>query len=183
MVGAGAQARINLKALAESFGIQQVRILTRSAASAERFAEEINSIGMESIIAGSPKEVLSGADIIVSTVPRSRETKPFLDPADVPGGAFVSAVDLAINWMEPFETFDRIITDDIPQARSFGQGGKIPYRGDYDADCGLILEADIKRSSATERVLAIHPGTVVGVWRHARTHSDFQCSPTACGQS
>ena len=78
------------------------------------------------------EEAIRGADLIVSTVPSGPALKPFLDPAWVAPGAFVSAVDLGRSWLDGFEAFDRIVTDDRAQAVMQHAEGRVRYGGAYD---------------------------------------------------
>jgi ornithine cyclodeaminase/alanine dehydrogenase-like protein (mu-crystallin family) len=106
-IGAGTQARVNLAALLESFPIEEVRIFTRTSRSANAFAEEIGSQGLEARVFEDPAKAVRDANIVVSTVPSAPDLHPFLSPDWVSAGAFVSAVDVGRSWMSGFEAFDR----------------------------------------------------------------------------
>ena len=108
-----------------------------------------------------------GSDIIVSTVPSGPNLKPFLDPGWVSPGAFVSAVDLGRSWLDGFEAFDRIVTDDRAQAIVQHAEGRVRYGGEYDTELAeLITGARPRAKRAEERIVMIHPGNIVGDARH-----------------
>ena len=164
IVGAGQQARVNLAALAEIFPLAEIRILGRSPVNAENFAREIRHRGLQARIMTDAEEAIRGADLIVSTVPSGPALKPFLDPAWVTPGAFVSAVDLGRSWRDGFEAFDRIVTDDRPQAVMQHAEGRVRYGGAYDTEIPeLITGARPPRERAEDRIVMIHPGNIVGV--------------------
>jgi ornithine cyclodeaminase/alanine dehydrogenase len=78
-----------------------------------RFAEDR---GLVAHPCDSIEETISGADLIISSVTLSGSVTPFIDASWLKPGAFVSAVDLGISWMEEsMKVFDRIIIDDLAQ--------------------------------------------------------------------
>jgi ornithine cyclodeaminase/alanine dehydrogenase-like protein (mu-crystallin family) len=164
LIGAGAQARVNLAALAEIFPLAKIRIFSRSPVNAEDFALEVRRRGLEADVLSTAEDAIRGSDLIVSTVPSGPSLKPFLDPAWVSPGAFVSAVDLGRSWLDGFEAFDRVITDDRAQAIVQHAEGRVRYGGPYDTELPeLITGARPPRERAEERIIMIHPGNIVGV--------------------
>jgi ornithine cyclodeaminase/alanine dehydrogenase len=163
-IAAGDQARVNLAALMRVLPLKEVRILSRTPASAERFARHAREKGLAAIIMTSAEETLRGADVIVSSVPSGPSLTPFLDPGWVSPGAFVSAVDVGRSWKDGFEAFDRVVTDDRAQAVVQRAEGRLAYGGDFDTELAeLITGARPGRQDAAERVVMIHPGNIVGV--------------------
>jgi ornithine cyclodeaminase/alanine dehydrogenase-like protein (mu-crystallin family) len=164
LIGAGLQARVNLAALRTRLPIREVRILGRSSANAEALAREVVAGGLEAKVMTDAREAVGGADIIVSTVPGGPALVPFLDPAWVSPGAFVSAVDLGRSWTDGFEAFDRIVSDDRVQARVQHSEGRVRYGGDYDSELPeLVTGRRPPRQAADDRIVLIHPGNIVGV--------------------
>lgn len=163
-IGAGAQSRVNLAALARHFSLAEVRVIGRSQANAEAFAGEVRGRGLKATVTTSPQAAVAGADIIVSTVPSSPGLVPFLDPAWVSPGAFVSGVDLCRSWKAGFEKFDRVVTDDRTQAVAQHAEGRLRYGGAYDTELAeLVTGKRPGRRRAEDRIVMIHPGTIVGV--------------------
>jgi ornithine cyclodeaminase/alanine dehydrogenase-like protein (mu-crystallin family) len=163
-VGAGLQSRVNLAALTEILPLNEVRILGRSRANADAFAEEVRRRGLEAIVQTDAETALRGADVIVTTVPSGPRLEPFLDPSWVSPGAFVSTVDVGRSWRDGFETFDRTVSDDRAQAVVQHKEGRMRYGGNFDTDLAeLVTGARPPRSTAKERIVMIHPGNIVGV--------------------
>ena len=164
-VGAGSQARANLASLRHFFPLEEVRIFTRTERSASAFAAEVESSGLTAKIYTQPEQALRHSDIIVSTVPSGPTLKPFLDPAWISEGAFVSAVDVGRSWMAGFEKFDRLVTDDRAQAEVQYVEGRMPLKLKYDTELAEIFtERRPPRERSLDRIAFIHPGNLVGVF-------------------
>ncbi|MCC6197242.1 MAG: NAD(P)-binding domain-containing protein [Burkholderiales bacterium] len=164
-VGAGAQARANLASLRRQFPLAQVRIVSRTQASASAFAAEVERSGLAVEITTHAEQALRHADIIVSTVPSGPQLRPFLDPDWVKEGAFVSAIDLGRSWLGGFERFDRLVTDDRAQAQVQYAEGRMPLALAYDTELGEIVTGRRPpRERPRDRVALIHPGNLVGVF-------------------
>lgn len=163
-VGAGAQARVNLAALDGILVIDEVRIVSRTRASADRFAEYVVQRGQRARVMPNEAAAFADADIVVSTVSAAPDLTPMLDPAWITPGTFVNAVDLGRGWMQGFSEFDRIVTDDRTQAEAQFRDGRLAHSGPYDSEIADILVGSRPgRVSATERIVLIHPGSVVGI--------------------
>lgn len=161
-IGGGTQARLNLDALLSVRPIRTVKVLSRSRASATAFADYVAAKGLTSEISDSAEAAVRDSDIIVSTVPSAPGLAPFLDPAWVSKGAFVSAVDVGRSWMPGFAEFDRRFTDDRAQAELQHSEGRMPYAGPFDGEIADLLTHECPPSFGGRSVL-IHPGNVVGV--------------------
>lgn len=174
-IGAGAQARANLQILLSDFQLQEVRIFSRTSRSAEGFADYVRAAGIRPNIVTHPKSAIEGSDIIVTSVPGGPDSTAFLNAEWVSTGAFVSAVDVGRSWIGGFEQFDRIVTDDREQAIIQHREGRMAYGGKFDTEIPeLLAGARPNRSSSAERIVVIHPGTVVGVL--AITHCILKCA-------
>lgn len=164
-VGAGVQARVNLAALQPLFPLREVRVLSRTAASAQGFAAHAAACGLQVRVFEDARAALEGADIIVTSVPGAPGLRPFLDPDWVGEGAFVSAVDIGRSWRGGFERFERLVTDDRAQALAQHADGRMPHAGPYDTEIPELLDASRPgRQRREERIVLIHPGNVVGVF-------------------
>lgn len=164
IVGAGNQARLNLEALDGVLPIETVRIITRTRASATKFAAFVEQRGQTPVIMQAGPAAFQGADIIISTVPASQELKPFLNPSWVGPGTFVNAVDLGRSWTDGFGAFDRLIVDDRDQAERQVADGRLSHRGPYDSEIADILsESRPGRQTEEQRIVLVHPGNVVGI--------------------
>jgi len=164
IIGAGTQARVNLEALDGILPIEEVRIASRSRASAEKFADHVRERGQRALVMEPGVEMFQGTDIIITTVPASPGLKPMLDPAWVGPGTFVNAVDLGRSWMQGFDTFNRCVVDDKRQAEQQYQEARLPHAGPFDSELAEILVGTKPgRRTDDERIVLIHPGNVVGI--------------------
>ena len=164
-VGAGVQARVNLDAVRLAQPIEEVRVLSRTAASADAFAKHVASLGLKARVETDPETAVRGADIIVTSVPSSVGLKPFLDPAWVSPGALISAVDVGRCWKPGFEAFDRMVTDNREQAVVSHKEGRMLYSGTFDTELPeLVTGLRPGRQSPKDRIAVIHPGDIVGVF-------------------
>lgn len=164
VIGAGTQARLNLEALDGILPVEEVRIITRSQASAETFSAFVRERGQAPVIVAANEAALADADVVFSTIPASPGLEPFLDPAWVSPGTFVNVVDLGRSWKQGFEAFDRVIVDDRVQAEQQFRDGRLRHGGPFDSEIADILNGNRPpRNEADERIVLIHPGNVVGV--------------------
>jgi alanine dehydrogenase len=164
-VAAGLQARLNLEALCEAFPLREIRILSRTEGSAQAFAQIVTERQLQPVVPRDPESAIRGADIIITSVPSGPGQKPYLDPAWVSQGAFVSAIDGGRSWLPGFEQFDRLVTDDRPQAAAQYADGRLAHAGPYDTEIPeLVAGLRPGREHRTERVALIHPGNIVGIF-------------------
>ena len=163
-VAAGLQARLNLEALCKTFPLRQIRILSRTEASARAFAQFVAERQLEPVLPSDPEAAIRGADIIISSVPSGAGQKAYLDPAWVSEGAFISAIDGGRSWLPGFERFERLVTDDRPQAAAQYADGRLAHAGPYDTEIPeLVAGSRPGREHRDHRVALIHPGNIVGV--------------------
>jgi ornithine cyclodeaminase/alanine dehydrogenase len=163
-VGVGVQAKVNLAALRSVRDIRSVKVLGRGRTSATAFADHAASLGLAVEVANSPEAAIRDSDVIVSSVPSGPGLTPFLDPAWVSPGAFVSAVDIGRSWLPGFETFERRVTDDRLQAEMQHREGRMNYGGSFTNELGdLIAASETSPIDPGRRSVIIHPGNVVGV--------------------
>jgi ornithine cyclodeaminase/alanine dehydrogenase-like protein (mu-crystallin family) len=89
--GAGVQARAQLEAACVVRQVREVRIFGRTPSSVEKFAAEVSAWpdAPQVVIAGSRKEAVSGADIVIAA---TTSEKPVFDGRDLSPGAHVTGV-------------------------------------------------------------------------------------------
>lgn len=163
-IACGLQARGHLDALAAAFPIREVSCYSRRLETAQAFAREAQQRGLAATAVTDPRAAIEGQDIVVTSVPRSRNIVQFLDPAWLAPGAFVSATDLARCWRcADLRRLDILATDDRAQSGEQAAAGHLPWAGGYDADlCELVTGAHAGRRSAEERAFFVHPGLGLG---------------------
>ncbi|MFC5498489.1 delta(1)-pyrroline-2-carboxylate reductase family protein [Caenimonas terrae] len=69
VVGAGAQGRAHLEAFAQGLGIREVRIASRSAASASALAAHARTLGLQASVADDPERQLADCPLAVTCTP------------------------------------------------------------------------------------------------------------------
>jgi ornithine cyclodeaminase/alanine dehydrogenase-like protein (mu-crystallin family) len=164
-VAAGLQARLNLDALCKTFPLRQIRIVSRTEASARALAQFVTERQLEPVIPRDPETAVRGADIIITSVPSGPGQEAYLDPAWVSEGAFISAIDGGRSWLPGFERFERLVTDDRPQAVAQHADGRLAHAGPYDSEIPeLVAGLRPGREHGKDRVALIHPGNIVGVF-------------------
>lgn len=160
-IGAGFQARTHLTAIRDVFpSLSRVTFYSRGSASANEFLSFIHECGLEGERAATPRQAVENQDIVVSSIPPATRT-PFLEPAWVSPGAFVSAVDLGRPWTTQgwATTFDVTATDDRQQSEDWGRAGKMLVPGRFDAEIGdLVLGQHPGRSHASQRTALLFAG-------------------------
>ena len=160
--GCGLQARTHLAALRHVLpGLRHACLLGRTEAPVRALAEEVEAAGMTVQIAHSPREVVAGMDVVVSSVPPSPGMRPFLDPGWLSPDAYVTAVDLGRSWIAEQwrQRFDVIVTDDHEQSGLLGRSGKMSYAGPFDAEIGdLATGACAGRTGPEQRTCLIFGG-------------------------
>jgi alanine dehydrogenase len=164
-IACGVQAMAHLEAFASEFPIREVACYSRRASTAEAFAQKVRAKGFDALVVTDPMDAVRGQDIVVSSAPRASFAAPFLDPAWLSPGAFVSGVDLARSWQaEGIRALELVATDHREQSEAEAlQPGVLPYRDSYDAD--LVELASGKHPGRThdaQRAMLIHPGLGLG---------------------
>jgi len=115
-IGCGLQARSHLRAMAANFPLREVRAFGRGKPNIDQLRKIAADLDLTFHIASSAQDATRGADIIISSITRRPDTKPFIDARDVEPRAFATLVDLGHPWLPPnLEHFDRIIIDDKEQ--------------------------------------------------------------------
>ena len=161
-IGCGVQARSHLRAMADVFPLAEVRAFGRGQVNIEELCGVAADLGLASHIAKSPEDAIRGADLVVSSVTREPDQKPFVDAAAVEPGACACLTDLARPWIPAsLKCFDSIIIDDKIQEASM----KDPM-APADLISGdltdLVLERVAPRASADDRTAFIFRGYALG---------------------
>ena len=128
VIGAGVQARKQLEALALVRPFEEVRIWGRNRDRAQACARELGGLpgmpaGCRFAAAGSAREAVEGADIVVTVTP-SRE--PIVRAEWLRPGMHITAVGSDEPDKQELEASvlaraDRLVADSLPQCRKFGE--------------------------------------------------------------
>ena len=163
-VATGAQARVHLPALKAVLPkLDRVIAYNRSRKGAEAFAAEARREGWNVEVTEDPRQAAE-ADVVVTSIPHSKTSQPFLDPAWVKPGAFISLVDCGRSWHPGLEKCERLVTDEHVQAAHEVAIGRFHVAGPFEADLkDLAVGKLAPRRSAAERAVACHSGHSLGI--------------------
>jgi ornithine cyclodeaminase len=115
IVGAGVQGRSHLEAFAAGLALREVRIASRSQASAQALADHAAALGLRATVVGDTDAALAGCPLVVTCTPASQVVLrgPVRDDAFVAAvGAFTPAmVELAPGLCRHFAEHGHIVLD------------------------------------------------------------------------
>jgi alanine dehydrogenase len=157
ILGAGVQARSHVDALREVRPPEEVRVWSRTARSAEVFADETRRrFGLRVTVAASAERAVRGADVICTV---TGSTTPVVEGAWLAPGAHINAVGAARpDWRE-------LATDVVRRARLFvdSRAGALTEAGDV---VGPIAEGAITERHIVAEIGDVfagrHPGRETG---------------------
>lgn len=161
LVGLGVQARAHLGALRAIFPIATVLAHGRRAATTAAFLDAARAEGIADVRAcDDPRDVLSQAEIVVTTVPRLSPRTGFLDAAWLAPGAFASLVDSGVSWnAATLGAFAQIFSDDVAQTRGHAEPGDATG-ADFAAGLAAVVGgAHPGRHEAAGRIGLLFSGT------------------------
>lgn len=122
MIGAGAQARMQLRAVARVRPVEQVWVFDAMAGAAERYAAEFGGAGFAVTPVGSVDEALKEADLVVTTTP---SYTPVVMAGHVRPGTHINAMGADTKGKQELdETLFRraaLVVDSLEQARVLGE--------------------------------------------------------------
>lgn len=163
IIGAGVQGRMHLRAFAEVFKLEEVRVMDIKEGAAERYREEMKAeLGLDILPKKSYQEVVEGADILctvtVGNEPMVR--KEWLKK----GSLVIAAGSYQELHPEVILSADKIFVDHWGQASHRGALAKLVEAGkigekDIHAEIGEILAGKKKgRENEGETILAVPIG-------------------------
>ena len=166
ILGCGVQGRSNLKALrCVRPGLKQVRAYDIHPDRARSYIQEMSRAypGLELIASDSPREAVTGADIIVTAGPILSEPKPSLEASWVKPGAFLCPLDYG-SYLKPevFRKADKFLTDDAQQILNPRSASYFPDMPPLYGDLGEVV-AQLKpgRETDTERIVCANLGLAI----------------------
>lgn len=157
IIGAGEQARLQLKALMLVRSIESISVWSRNVQQAERYAADMSrDYGLRCTVAGSVREALADADVAVTATP-SRE--PLVGAQDLHAGLHVTAMGSDAEYKTEISpsvfAAARYICDRLSQTRVLGELSHAIRAGAVAADTNF---AEL--------------GEVIAGRREGRTHAD-----------
>ena len=161
ILGCGVQGRTNLEALNVLFPLKQVKAYDVNTEAAHLYAQEINRrFGLQANAVSTPKEAVTGSDIIVTAGPILLKPHATIQPGWLEEGAFASLVDYDTYWSrQALKETSKFCTDDIPQLRLYQQMGYFQDIPPIYADLGELV-AGLKpgRENPLERTMTANLG-------------------------
>lgn len=161
ILGCGVQGRSNLEALRVLFAVDKVIAYDRSLENALRYADEMeDKWGLDVVVVDTPRQAVSGCDIVVTAGPILREPHATIEAGWLDAGAFASLVDFDSYWSRAaLAEVDKFCTDDVPQLHHYQQVGYFQDIPPIHASLGeLVTGQKPGRQSPDERTMAANLG-------------------------
>jgi len=121
VIGAGVQGQIQVQALAELFELDEVRIWDMSRGAVGRYVDRLSSLGIPVTAVETPRDAVTGADIIVTATPSRRV---LLEADWVANGTHVNGIGADARGKQEIDPalFARatVVVDKLHQCRELG---------------------------------------------------------------
>ena len=161
ILGCGVQGRSNLEALKVLFPVERVMAYDTNRESRELYAAEMSRrCGVEVEPVKTPREAVSGCDLVVTAGPILKTPHATIQPGWLGQGAFASLVDYDSYWhRDALREADKFCTDDIPQLDYYKTIGYFQDIPPVYADLGeLVTGRKPGRENPAERTIACNLG-------------------------
>jgi ornithine cyclodeaminase/alanine dehydrogenase-like protein (mu-crystallin family) len=161
VLGCGVQGRSHAEAMKELFPLQKMMAYDLNEDAKIKFAAEISrKFDLEVVPVKSPREAVSGCDIVVTAGPMSKTPHATIQAGWLEAGAFASLVDYDAYWQPAaMHEADKFCTDDRAQFQATRQGGYFPDIPDIHADLGeLATGKKPGRETPAERTMTANLG-------------------------
>lgn len=161
VLGCGVQGRTNVEALNALFALERVMAYDLDAQTARSYAEEMGTrLGLEVVVVDTPREAVSGCDLIVTAGPILKVPHATIQAGWMDEGAFASLVDFDSYWHpEAMKEADKFCTDDRAQLRYYESAGYFQVIPPVHADLGeLVTGRQPGRETSQERTMTANLG-------------------------
>ncbi len=161
MLGCGVQGRSHVEAMTELFPLKKVLAYDLSEDAGKQFAAEMSrNFDLEVVPVQSPREAVSGCDIVVTAGPMMKKPHATIQAGWLDEGAFASLVDYDSYWQPAaMHEVDKFCTDDRTQFESARQSGSFPDIPQVHADLGELATGQKPgRETPTERTMTANLG-------------------------
>ena len=161
-VGTGVQARSHLQAFSEMFPLEHIKIYGRGQANIDLLSNLAETLGMTSEVVDTPRDAVTGVDIVTTSVTHTGVDGPFLSADWLAEGSFAAIVDLGVPWFkDSFARMDRICIDDLAQE------GEMPVKladpKDVHGDLASLISGETtSRETHTDRTAFVFRGHALG---------------------
>lgn len=164
VLGCGVQGRTNVEALNTLFPLKRVMAYDVNTEAVRGYADEIGSrLNLEVIPVGTPREAVTGCDIVVTAGPILKSPHATIQTGWLDEGAFASLVDFDSYWHpDAMQAAAKFCTDDTPQLRQYQQMGYFQNIPEVHADLGeLVTGQKPGRETSEERTLTANLGLAI----------------------
>jgi ornithine cyclodeaminase/alanine dehydrogenase-like protein (mu-crystallin family) len=164
VLGCGVQGRTNVEALDTLFPLKRVMAYDVNTEAVRGYADEIGSrLNLEVIPVGTPREAVTGCDIVVTAGPILKSPHATIQTGWLDEGAFASLVDFDSYWHpDAMQAAAKFCTDDTPQLRQYQQMGYFQNIPEIHADLGeLVTGQKPGRETSAERTLTANLGLAI----------------------
>jgi len=161
VLGCGVQGRSNVEALNVLFPLKRVIAYDVNADAGRRYADDISArLGLEVVLAGTPREAVAGCDIVVTAGPILKSPHRTIQAGWLDEGAFASLVDFDSYWHpEAMREADKFCTDDVPQLCHYQEVGYFEDIPPVYAGLGELAAGQKPgRESPEERIMTANLG-------------------------
>ncbi len=161
ILGCGIQGRSHVEAMHELFPISKVLAYDLNTSAQQAFAADITArFDLEVLPVQSPREAVSGCDIVVTAGPMTKKPHATIQAGWLDEGAFASLVDYDSYWQPAaMHEVDKFCTDDRTQFESARQSGSFPDIPQVHADLGELATGQKPgRETPTERTMTANLG-------------------------
>lgn len=164
VLGCGVQGRTNVEALNVSFPLKKVMAFDLDPESVRRYANEISSrFGLEVIPVETPREAVTGCDIVVTAGPILKNPHATIAAGWTGPGTFASLVDFDSYW-HPAAMAEcaKFCTDDTAQLLHYREMGYFRQIPPIHADLGeLVTGKKPGRETEEEFTIAANLGLAI----------------------
>jgi len=164
VLGCGVQGRSNLEALQVVLPVTHVRAYDVAPGVAADYAAEVSDrFGMAATAVSSPREAVTGCDVVVTAGPIQKRPHRTIQRGWLDAGAFASLVDYD-SYFDPaaLHEADKFCTDDVPQLRLAQTAGYFADIPPIHADLGeLVTSRKPGRERPEERIVAANLGLAI----------------------
>ncbi len=161
VLGCGVQGRSNVEALNVHLPLKRLMAYDVNAQTARAYAEEMTAhFGLEVTIVDTPREAVSGCDIVITAGPILKKPHATIQAGWLDEGAFASLVDFDSYWHpDAMREAAKFCTDDTPQLRHYQEVGYFQSIPPVHADLGeLVTGRKPGREAETECTMTANLG-------------------------
>ena len=164
VLGCGVQGRTNVEALKVLFPIKKVMAYDVSPEVLNRYTDNIkNRFNIETVPVKTPKEAVTGCDIIVTAGPILKKPHATIQAGWMDEGAFASLVDFDSYWHpDAISESDKFCTDDTAQMLHYKSVGYFQNIPPLHADLGELANGTKKgRETDNEKTMTANLGLAI----------------------